>query len=128
MKVDASLRVFIVQGNQVSLVFSQILLRFQAYGWDTDKAVERAREQIAKAINAKRAQEIIFTSGATESNNLAIKGVAAYWGKQGKKHMITTEIEHKCVLASARELSVGPGIYKNVKNIVKLYIYCPSQT
>lgn len=79
-----------------------------AYGWDTDKAISKARDQIAKSINASRSQEIIFTSGATESNNLALKGAAAYWGKQGKKHMITTEIEHKCVLASARELSVGP--------------------
>lgn len=82
--------------------------RSHAYGWDTEAAVDTARESIAKFIGARRAKEVIFTSGATESNNLAIKGVAAYMKGKGKNHMITTEIEHKCVLATMRELSVGP--------------------
>ena len=81
--------------------------------------MERARQQIATSINAVREKEIIFTSGATESNNLAIKGVASYLkqqerlsaeaGKKPKRHIITTEIEHKCVLSSCRELQTGPG-------------------
>ena len=81
-----------------------------AYGWDTETPIEKAREQIASVIGAKKAKEVIFTSGATESNNLAIKGACAYAAKKGKKHIITTETEHKCVLASCRELSVAEGI------------------
>jgi len=76
--------------------------RSHVYGWDADDAVENARKQVAKIINASE-KEIIFTSGATESNNLAVKGIAKFYGKQ-KKHIITTQVEHKCVLASCREL------------------------
>jgi len=82
--------------------------RSHVYGWDADGAVEDARKRVAKFINADRDKEIIFTSGATESNNLALKGVAAYLKTSKKRHMITTEIEHKCVLSSMRELSAGP--------------------
>jgi len=64
--------------------------------------VEKAREQIGKLIGAE-AKEIIFTSGATESNNLALKGVAEFY-KDKKKHIITTETEHKCVLDTCRHL------------------------
>lgn len=64
--------------------------------------VEEAREQVASLIGAS-SKEIIFTSGATESNNLSIKGAAHFYGKRGK-HVITTQIEHKCVLDSCRFL------------------------
>lgn len=78
--------------------------RTHAYGWETDKAVEDAREHIAKLIGAD-SKEIIFTSGATESNNMSIKGVARFFGRSGKKkHIITTQTEHKCVLDSCRHL------------------------
>ncbi len=72
------------------------------YGWETEKAVECAREKVAKILKAD-AKEIIFTSGATESNNLAIKGVAEFY-KDKKTHLITTQIEHKCVLDTMRHL------------------------
>lgn len=78
--------------------------RTHAYGWEVDKAVETAREQVAKLIGAD-AKEIIFTSGATESNNMSIKGVARFFGRSGKKkHVITAQTEHKCVLDSCRHL------------------------
>ena len=77
--------------------------RTHQYGWESEKAVEDAREQIANLIGAS-SKEIIFTSGATESNNLTVKGVARFYGKGGKKHVITTQTEHKCVLDSCRSL------------------------
>lgn len=76
--------------------------RTHAYGWESEAAVESAREHIAKLIGAD-AKEIIFTSGATESNNMSLKGVARFY-KQKKNHIITTQTEHKCVLDSARKL------------------------
>ncbi len=75
--------------------------RSHAFGWEAEEQVEKARESVANLIGASP-KEIIFTSGATESNNLAIKGVAAY--NSEKKHIITTTTEHKCVLASCRQL------------------------
>jgi cysteine desulfurase len=72
------------------------------YGWESEDAVEKAREQIAKLIGAN-AKEIIFTSGATEANNIAVKGVMHFY-KEKKKHVITTQTEHKCVLDSCRQL------------------------
>jgi len=81
--------------------------RSHAYGWDAEEATERARAQIAALINADP-KEIFFTSGATESNNLAVKGVASFYGGK-KKHIITTQTEHKCVLASCRRLEVEEG-------------------
>lgn len=78
--------------------------RTHAYGWEADKATEEAREHIAKLIGAD-SKEIIFTSGATESNNMSVKGVARFFGRAGKKrHIITTQTEHKCVLDSCRHL------------------------
>ncbi|EME49143.1 hypothetical protein DOTSEDRAFT_68023 [Dothistroma septosporum NZE10] len=78
--------------------------RTHAYGWETDKAVEEAREHIANLIGADP-KEIIFTSGATESNNMSVKGVARFFKKGGKKnHIITCQTEHKCVLDSCRHL------------------------
>ncbi|TVY14277.1 Mitochondrial cysteine desulfurase [Lachnellula arida] len=78
--------------------------RTHAYGWETDKGIEEARGHIANLIGADP-KEIIFTSGATESNNMSVKGVARFFGRGGKKnHIITTQTEHKCVLDSCRHL------------------------
>ncbi len=77
--------------------------RTHSFGWETEQAVEDARENIAKLIGAS-AKEIIFTSGATESNNMAIKGIARFYGKH-KNHVITSQTEHKCVLDSCRALT-----------------------
>lgn len=76
--------------------------RTHAYGWETEKATEEARVHIARLIGADP-KEIIFTSGATESNNMSIKGVARFY-KNNKKHIITCQTEHKCVLDSCRHL------------------------
>lgn len=76
--------------------------RTHSYGWETEKGVELARSQVAKLVGADP-KEIVFTSGATESNNIALKGVARFYRKS-KKHIITTQTEHKCVLDSARHL------------------------
>lgn len=78
--------------------------RTHAYGWESEKAVEQARANVAKLIGADP-KEIVFTSGATESNNMSIKGVARFFGRSGKKkHIITSQTEHKCVLDSCRHL------------------------
>ena len=76
--------------------------RGHSIGWRAEDAVERAREQVAALIGAE-IREIIFTSGATEANNLAIKGVARFYGKK-KNHVITVATEHKCVLESCAQL------------------------
>lgn len=78
--------------------------RTHAYGWESEKAADQARVHIAKLIGADP-KEIIFTSGATESNNMSIKGVARFFGRGGKKkHIITAQTEHKCVLDSCRHM------------------------
>ncbi|XP_044024592.1 cysteine desulfurase, mitochondrial [Siniperca chuatsi] len=76
--------------------------RTHAYGWESESAMETARKQVADLIGADP-REIIFTSGATESNNMAIKGVARFYQSK-KRHVITTQTEHKCVLDSCRVL------------------------
>ncbi|XP_066581827.1 cysteine desulfurase, mitochondrial isoform X2 [Prorops nasuta] len=76
--------------------------RTHMYGWETETAVEHARKQVAELIGADK-KEIIFTSGATECNNIAIKGVARFY-KEKKNHIVTTQTEHKCVLDSCRAL------------------------
>lgn len=76
--------------------------RTHHFGWEAEEAVETARGHIAKLIGAQPS-EIIFTSGATESNNQVIKGIMHFL-KGSKKHMITVQTEHKCVLDSARSL------------------------
>ncbi|HQZ01644.1 MAG TPA: IscS subfamily cysteine desulfurase [Thauera sp.] len=76
--------------------------RSHAYGWEAEEAVEDARAQVAALVNAD-AKEIIWTSGATESNNLAIKGAAHFYQGKGK-HVITLKTEHKAVLDTVREL------------------------
>lgn len=76
--------------------------RTHAYGWEAESATEGARAEVAKLIGADP-KEIIFTSGATEANNIAIKGVARFYTPK-KNHIITTQTEHKCVLDSCRQL------------------------
>ncbi len=76
--------------------------RSHAYGWAAEKAIEEAREEVAKLVNADP-KEIIWTSGATESNNLAIKGAAQFYRSKGK-HIVTVRTEHKAVLDTVREL------------------------
>jgi cysteine desulfurase len=76
--------------------------RSHAYGWEAEEGVEKARGQLAKLIGADE-KEVIFTSGATESNNLAIRGVAEFY-KDRKNHIVTTVTEHKCVLDTCRHL------------------------
>ncbi len=76
--------------------------RSHAWGWEAEAAVEKAREQVAALIGADP-REIVWTSGATESNNLAIKGAAHFYKSKGK-HLITVKTEHKAVLDTCREL------------------------
>jgi cysteine desulfurase len=76
--------------------------RSHSYGWEAEEGVEKARGQVAKLIGADE-KEVIFTSGATESNNLAIRGVAEFY-KDRKNHVVTTVTEHKCVLDTCRHL------------------------
>jgi cysteine desulfurase len=83
-------------------VFGNPASRSHGFGWQAEEAVETAREQIADLVNADP-REIVFTSGATESDNLAIKGAAQFYSGRGK-HIITSKIEHKAVLDVCREL------------------------
>jgi len=76
--------------------------RSHQFGWDAEKAVEEARKQVAALVNANP-KEIVWTSGASESDNLAIKGVAHFYQKKGK-HIVTSQTEHKAVLDTARQL------------------------
>jgi cysteine desulfurase len=83
-------------------LFGNPASRSHAFGWTAEKAVEEAREEVAALVNADP-KEIIWTSGATESNNLAIKGAAHFYSGKGK-HIITLKTEHKAVLDTVREL------------------------
>jgi len=76
--------------------------RSHAYGWEAEEAVENARAEVAKLVNCD-AKEIVWTSGATESNNLALKGAAHFYASKGK-HIVTVKTEHKAVLDTVREL------------------------
>ncbi|KIZ35164.1 MAG: cysteine desulfurase IscS [Pseudomonas sp. K35] len=76
--------------------------RSHAFGWKAEEAAENARRQVAELVNADP-REIVWTSGATESDNLAIKGVAHFYASKGK-HIVTTKIEHKAVLDTTRQL------------------------
>lgn len=78
--------------------------RSHAYAWEAEEACEHAREQVASLIGAS-AKEIIFTSGATESNNMALQGIAKFYGSK-KKHIITVVTEHKCVIDTCRHLEL----------------------
>ncbi|MFJ2425973.1 IscS subfamily cysteine desulfurase, partial [Pseudomonas iridis] len=87
----------LVDGN-----FGNPASRSHVFGWKAEESVENARRQVADLVNADP-REIVWTSGATESNNLAIKGAAHFYASKGK-HLITTKIEHKAVLDTMRQL------------------------
>ncbi len=82
--------------------FGNAASRSHAWGWEAEEAIEKARTQVAELINADP-REIVWTSGATESDNLAIKGAAHFYQGKGK-HLITVKTEHKAVLDTTREL------------------------
>ncbi|MGF1759944.1 IscS subfamily cysteine desulfurase [Photobacterium sagamiensis] len=94
---DKMMQCLTMDGN-----FGNPASRSHRYGWQAEEAVDTARENIANLLNADP-REIVFTSGATESDNLAIKGVAHFYGKKGK-HIITCKTEHKAVLDPCRQL------------------------
>jgi cysteine desulfurase len=86
----------------LTLQFGNPASRSHQFGWDAEKAVDEARIQVAALVNANP-KEIVWTSGATESDNLAIKGVAHFYQKKGK-HIVTSKTEHKAVLDTCRQL------------------------
>ncbi len=88
--------------------FGNAASRNHAFGWEAEEGVETARKQIAKLIHAD-AKEIVFTSGATESNNLALKGVVEMYHEKGN-HIITSSTEHRAVLDTAKTLETKRGV------------------
>jgi len=83
--------------------FGNAASRNHSFGWVAEEAVDVARERVAKLIGAQSEKEIVFTSGATESNNLALKGVAEFYKEKGN-HIVTTVFEHKAVLDTCKRL------------------------
>jgi len=100
--VDSRVAEKMVQYMTMDGTFGNPASRSHRYGWQAEEAVDTAREQIADLLNADP-REIVFTSGATESDNLAIKGAARFYSKKGK-HVITCKTEHKAVLDPCRQL------------------------
>src|SRR3984957_13845325 len=83
--------------------FGNAASRSHVFGWTAEEAVDYARERITKLIGAQSEKEIVFTSGATESDNLALKGVAEFYKDKGN-HIITTTVEHKAILDTCKRL------------------------
>ena len=100
--VDPRVAQKMMQHMTMDGVFGNPASRSHGYGWQAEEAVEHARQQVADLVHADP-REIVWTSGATESNNLAIKGVAHFYHKKGK-HIVTSKIEHKAVLDTCRQL------------------------
>src|SRR5271155_2212225 len=96
-------RVFEAMRPFFTTVFGNAASRGHSFGWDAEMAVYKAREQVAELLNA-RPDAIVWTSGATESNNLAIKGAVQASGKRGG-HIITQVTEHKAVLDTCKYLT-----------------------
>ncbi|WP_018624715.1 IscS subfamily cysteine desulfurase [Kangiella aquimarina] len=100
--VDPRVAEKMVQYMSVDGIYGNPASRSHKFGWEAEEAVDIARQQVAELINADP-REIVWTSGATESDNLAIKGAAHFYGKKGK-HIITVKTEHKAVLDTTRQL------------------------
>ncbi len=83
--------------------FGNAASRSHAFGWTAEEAVDYARERVGRLVGAASAKEIVFTSGATESNNVALKGVAEFYKEKGD-HIITTVMEHKAILDTCKRL------------------------